>query len=139
MINEAMKYLDKVLNEGRAVLDENTKIESLDDMVNSREYQAYLSDKLGNDLFINDPDRADRIHNAAENGDDGSTHREVIEDQREFLDMLVVLDPEDFDQEENDRNSYDITQEVYDRISKELDEVEQWHVDHKTIDNQVGY
>lgn len=32
---------------------------------------------------LNDPDRAERCHDAAEYGSDGSTHREIINDWRE--------------------------------------------------------
>ena len=34
------------------------------------------------DMWIDDPDRAQRCHDAAEYGGDGSTHREVIDDMR---------------------------------------------------------
>ena len=43
---------------------------TLDQLINTDEFMMFISDKLGNDLFINDPDRADRIHEAAEFGCD---------------------------------------------------------------------
>ncbi len=55
-----------------------------------REWDSFISDKLGNNLLLTDPDRANRLHKAAENGADGSTHAEQIEDWREFL-FLVFL------------------------------------------------
>ena len=57
----------------------------LQEMLDSREWNSYQGDRLGNDLFISDPDRANRIQRAAEDGADGSTHAEVIDDWREFL------------------------------------------------------
>ena len=45
---------------------------SLDELIRSREFNDFQADLLGNDLFINDPERADRIHEASENGADGS-------------------------------------------------------------------
>jgi hypothetical protein len=107
---------------------------TLHDVVNSREYQMYTSDRLGNDLFINDPDRASRCHDAAVNGCDGSTHAEAIEDQREFLKALKIYDPE-FD-EYSSRS--DLTQEQYDALTAELDAVEQWHSEHKSLHTQIG-
>lgn len=107
----------------------------LDDMWRSDAYERYISDKLGNDLFINDHDRASRIYDAAEDGADGSTHGEHIDDQREFLSLLSVWNPET-DADENP-DDYDITQEVHDRISSELDEVEKWHAEHGTLGQQI--
>lgn len=40
---------------------------------NSRFYD-WESEKLGNQLFIDDPDRAERIYNASFLGEDGSFH-----------------------------------------------------------------
>jgi hypothetical protein len=107
---------------------------TLHDMINSTEYQGYISDRLGNDLFINDPDRASRCHDAAEDGADGSTHREVIQDEREFLDGLKIYDP-DFDE---DDSQADLTQAQYDALSAELDAVEQWHENNKSLDTEIG-
>lgn len=52
------------------------------------DWDGFIGDKLGNGLFISDPDRANRILEAAEDGCDGSTHAEVIEDWREFAAIL---------------------------------------------------
>lgn len=58
---------------------------TLNDMLNSEEFQAWLSDRLGNDLCINDPERAERLREYAEEGLDGSTHYEHISDWREYV------------------------------------------------------
>ncbi len=62
-------------------------IETLEELYNSEGFSYFISDKLGNNLFINDPERADRIHEAAKESCDGSTHQETIEDWREYLEI----------------------------------------------------
>jgi hypothetical protein len=117
--------------------DTKLKIRTLKDLYQSREYEYYINSKLGNDLFINDPDRADRIHEYAEEGLDGSTHQEIIEDWRDYLDTLKAFDPE-FDDDDEDLGKYDITQETYDNISKEIDETEKWHENNGSINKIIG-
>ncbi len=74
--------------------DEHTlPFSSLSEMLESREFQIFMEQKMGNDLFISDPDRADRCHEAAEGGCDGSTHGEVIGDWREFLGEFHEWEP----------------------------------------------
>jgi hypothetical protein len=58
------------------------------DLLNHPEWDSFIASKLGNDLFYTDADRAKRIHEAAENGADGSTHAELIEDWREFAELM---------------------------------------------------
>ena len=67
---------------------------SLREMLDSEEWQAFESDKLGNSLYLEDPERADRIQEAAGGGCDGSTHGEHIDDWREFLGCLSIIDPD---------------------------------------------
>ena len=63
------------------------QISNLQDLLQSEYFNSFEADKLGNDLFINDPERADRIYEAAKEGTDGSTHAERIEDMREANDL----------------------------------------------------
>ena len=93
---------------------------SLNDVIQSKEFDAFRSDKLGNDLFISDPDRAERIAEAAEHGSDGSTHEEVIEDWREFLATLKL--PES----------------VRVRIEDEIDSCEEWHAEAGSLSEQLS-
>lgn len=109
-----------------------SKYSTLEEMYGSMEFDAYISDKLGNDLFINDPERAERIHEAAEAGCDGSTHAEVIEDWRDFLNNLTLFDPEI----EGDKG--DITDEDYTRIEAEIDACEAWHQKNGSLNQQIG-
>lgn len=52
----------------------------------------------------------------------GSTHQEIIDDWRDFLELLPINDPED-----EDCTSDGITMEVYNNISAEIDAKEEWH------------
>jgi len=51
-------------------------------------WDTWRESNLGPDLFINDPDRADRIWEAAEDGFDGSCHGEIIADWRDLASQL---------------------------------------------------
>lgn len=95
----------------------------LNDLINSRGFESFTESKLGNDLFINDPERADRIYEAAKEGTDGSYTSEVIEDWREYLELLPLIDPDD----EGDNKPDAISEEVYCKIEDEIDEVEKFH------------
>jgi hypothetical protein len=108
------------------------EIKNLDDLIRSEGFQSFDSDRRGNDMFINDPKRAERCYDAAENGSDGSTHAEIIQDWRDYLDTLKVIDPEFLEE------GGDITQAVYDAISAEIDSCEAWHIEHGSIDQQLG-
>lgn len=116
---------------------------TLSEMYNSSEYEWFISDKLGNDLFINDPERAERLHDAAEFGTDGSTHAETIEDWRDFLNTLKVFDPE-FDMDEDDDitkldlSRYDILLETKETIEKEIASCEEWHEKNGSLKTAKG-
>lgn len=113
-----------------------TDFTTLDAMIRSREFENYISSKLGNDLFINDPNRAERIADYAEEGGDGSSHAEIIEDWREFFETLKCFDPEFDDIEDIDR--YDITLETKDAIEKEIQDCQDWHQENGTLHTIIG-
>lgn len=87
-------------------------------ILNNRAFDAFIGDKLGNDLFISDPERAARRHDAAEYGADGSTHAEVIEDWKEFCNQL----PE----------------RCADKLHKLIDDVERWHDENGSLYTELG-
>lgn len=105
---------------------------TLHEMINSQDFEYFSSDKLGNNLFLSDPDRAERREKYAEDGADGNMHSEYIEDWREYLNHLKVIDVEDID-EDTDFSQYDITSNVRDSIEKEIDEIEEWHEKNGTL------
>jgi hypothetical protein len=75
-------------------------------------------------------DRFDRCYDAAENGADGSTHREHISDMRRAWRDYI-----------RDRHRGKLT-EFYWRldtaVSAHWDALEQWHTDNGSIDVEVG-
>lgn len=101
---------------------------TIDEMLNSREYQGFISDRLGNDLFLSDPDRADRMYEAAEDGCDGSTHAEVIEDWRTYAGILRDQAGEDDEQ----------AQAGIDDLEAEIDACEKWHDENGSLNEQLG-
>lgn len=95
---------------------------NLSDMIDSEKYESFISDRLGNDLFINDPERADRIYEYAENGCNGSTHREAIEDYSAFLNSI----------------RRDIPERVFNRIEAEIEALQLWHEQNGSINTIIN-
>ncbi len=93
---------------------------TLSDMLNSDDYQRWESDGLGNNLFINDPVRAARIYEHAEEGVNGSTHDESIQDWRNYLADAAL--PEN----------------VKDSLLKEIETAEEWHIRNGSINSVIG-
>ncbi len=93
---------------------------TLNDMLNSDAYQRWESVRLGNDLFINDPERAARIYEYAEEGLNGSTHDEVLQDWRDYI---------------ADANLPDVVKEA---LHTEVNAAEQWHIDNGSITDVIG-
>ena len=74
------------------------------------------------DDWINDPERMERCDEAAEDGWDGSTHRENLEDMRETLHRIIPYRCERFRCAADDY----------------IDAAIEWHTANGTIDEQVG-
>ena len=79
----------------------------------------------GGAIILTDPDRLDRIMAAAEDGGEGSTNVEIIQDWRDAWDCFV----RDY------KNPIDRIDEAV-RIA--IDTVEAWHEDHGTLHKEVG-
>ncbi len=114
-------------------------MKTLHDLYNSPGFQRFQENKLGNDLFINDPDRANRIHEAAEHGCDGSTHAETIEDWREYLEQAfeeeesAAWNHEDEKEGERSQAEIDTTKEA---IEAEIAKCEAWHEKNGSLHEQ---
>ena len=80
------------------------------------------------DDWINDPDRMERCQDAAENGEDGSFHSEVIQDWREFLGRIDSELYRNLEEEE-----YEQWEAIKASIESEIDACEQWHSDNGTL------
>ena len=114
---------------------------TISELLNVPAWEYFQESKLGNDLFISDPDRADRIHEAAEDGCDGSTHAEHIEDWREFADQLkddcssyaYRMD------DETEAAAYELEYEAaFDALAEAIDKCEAYHEEQGIIHEQVG-
>jgi len=75
-------------------------------------------------MIIEDPERFDRCYRAAEQGAEGSTHGEIIEDWRQAVDCA-----------EDDKL---ISEEDAESLRKEIRECEDWHIQNGSIDEEVG-
>ena len=137
----ALSELDRLYNYGMIIHQIEEPFQTLSEMVNTESYCGWVGDKLVNDLFINDPDRARRIYDCAESGCDGSTHAEVIDDEQKYLDdMIETYDLDDGSPDDlwNAGNGSVIFKTTYDRISKDIEDVRVWHDKAGTLYNQIG-
>ena len=94
----------------------------LQELLDSDEYDRWRGDRLGNSLFIHEPERASRIYDYAETGSDGSKHCEVIEDWRQCLSDC-------FDE---------LSEFALHVINAEIDKCEQWHIDNGSYEQIIG-
>ncbi len=115
-------------------------------------FYGWQSERLGNDLFINDPDRASRIHDAAENGCDGSTHAEKIADFQDYADehyselssTVWNLETDSTDEAEIaqfNRECSDFEAEVdtaREALNTDISKLEQWHEKNGSLHEQIG-
>lgn len=129
-------------------------IESINDMLHDSEtsqaFYAWQSEKACD--FINEPDRAARCHEAAADGCDGSYHYEVIDDFREFGQMLLkeawqLITTELCDLDvDTDETQYNM---IYAQAELEFEECEkafeadvvrceEWHIKNGTYEQQAG-
>jgi hypothetical protein len=100
----------------KAIADLKTRcVTSIRELLELPGWDAFRDDKLGNDLFISDPDRANRIYDAAADGADGSTHAEVIEDWTEFAGQV-------YDEIEREAWNLDVSQEEADALEAFIEE-----------------
>ena len=105
---------------------------TLEDLYRHPDFLPFGSE---NGDWLRDEERMQRCWDAAEDGADGSTHREVMDDWREFLARLE--DEANRRAWAHDRVSAEIERRVS-AIHAEIDACEAWHVEHGSIDEQVG-
>jgi len=75
-------------------------------------------------MILDDPARFERVWAAAEEGGEGSTHGEVIEDWRQALDCAA-------------RDGV-VTERDCAAIAREIDAAEDWHERHGTLGEVIG-
>lgn len=99
------------------------KIEDLQDLIDSEDYQNYQSDTLFNLQYhiINDTDiDVDKMIEANKNGEFGVTHQDFIDNWRDYLE-----------------NSDKIDDEIKENIEKEIDKLEANLVRKNLINNFI--
>ena len=105
------------------VLKKLFKVTDLDSL------QKYMSDNNlcfwgSEDMWLYDPERAERCAKAVEFGCNGSTHQEVIKDQKIALEICLDVK--------------DVQRSVYGDLMLELDIIESWHEKAGTLFNEIG-
>lgn len=99
----------------------------VDDFIRSPYMQARGFGATSDD-WINDPERMERCDKAAEDGCDGSTHQEHIQDWRDaFRDFMRY-----------ERRGHQECELVMDAVEKYWDALELWHEENRTLFQQVG-
>lgn len=114
---------------------------TLRDLYGSDAFQRFTESKLGNDLFISDPDRADRIRKAAEEGADGSTHAEHIEDWRECLKQIeedAMREAFHAETEEEGEAMERAIEAWREAIEAEIAKCEDWHQANGSLHEEIG-
>lgn len=114
---------------------------TIHDMLNSRGWDCFISDRLGNDLFLSDPDRAERIRAAAENGADGSTHAEHIDDLRDYVEQIKDEAEREAWNVEDEKEGLSMEQAIetwHRAISEEIDACEAWHEANGSLHEEIG-
>lgn len=76
------------------------------------------------DMLLSDPDRADRMDEAAEDGSDGSTHAEEIQDWRDCWESYC--------------RDYDVPDEVREYVEIEMQVTESYHAVKGTLEEVIG-
>jgi hypothetical protein len=99
----------------------------LDWFIRSEAFEYWQQDHLSNQLFLSDPERANRIHEAAEYGCDGSTHAERIQDRRDaWRDYLA------------DRTAWTHPERVDNAMHAAIDACWDWHHANGSLEQEIG-
>ena len=98
------------------------------------ESSYYDSNRFGcsSDMWIEDADRAQRCYDAAEDGCEGSTHREVIDDMRRMFGDWLRSER----RERNARSEYPYR--VESAAGDYFDSLETWHEQNGSLDQEIG-
>jgi len=93
------------------------------------EFVSDFSSQRDNDFF-NEPDRANRCYEAAEEGGDGKTHAEAIDDFREAFKVWIF---------ERRRAKFSINPDRFiDAVNAHFDSLEEWHDKNGTLQQEIG-
>ena len=104
--------------------------QNLSDLLASEDYQNFVNEKTGNELYLYDADRKARLDEYATEGSDGSTHAESIEDMRDFVNNVYSDSCSIDDVELKDKHIESIEQEITD--------CEEWHDKNGSLFDIIG-
>lgn len=113
------------------------EIKTLDEFIRSEYFMAWDESNRspgGCGIIMSDSERWDRIQEAAENGAEGSTHYEIIQDWRDAFRAFRRDDRRHEDTEEEE----DAREAELDAIEAEIEACYVYHRDHGTLDQEVG-
>jgi hypothetical protein len=96
----------------------------VDEFIRSRYVEALMAERDSD--FFNEPERAARVHEAAEYGGDGKTHAEVINDWRDAFRYWLL-----------DRKSENTHYRFEDAVIAHFDSVEEWHDKNGSLFEQI--
>lgn len=102
--------------------NQERKIKNLDDFIRSDYFAEWDEENRSTGscgIILSDPERFDRIMDAAENGCEGSTHAEIIQDWRDALRYSGL-------------NACTVK-----KVECEIDACEKWHIDNGSIDQSM--
>ncbi len=97
---------------------------NLNDMLHSNEFKEWEICSTET-MDKNNPDRYNRCREAAEQGADGSTHAETMQDWIAFLNI-------------SENSGLFFTKENFDSLKKEINECWEWHDKHGSLHEEVG-
>ena len=81
------------------------------------------------ELYLSDPERADRMDAAAESGADGSTHYEVIHDWREAFERYIRYGRQGYHQ---------VPERFVAAVEAHFDATEAWHEANGSLLQEIG-
>ena len=97
----------------------------VDAFIRSRAVES-LTEERDSD-FWNEPERASRVHAAAEEGCDGKTHAEVIDDWRDAFGYFLRA-----------RRGHEDVERFSAAVNAHFDHVEKWHEEHGTLWQEIS-
>jgi hypothetical protein len=113
--------------------------QSLEELYQSPDFIPF---PRSSDEWINDSERMERCHNAAEHGGEGSTHAEIIQDWRDHLDNLEndarrTIENQDLDDDGIEALLAGLVSCVA-IITDEIDACESWHEKAGSLHSEIG-
>lgn len=105
----------------------------IDAFLRSDYFATWQAERIESGAYSSNSDRRERFsrcYDAAENGADGSTHREHIEDMREAFRAYL--------HDRNRKSRAEYPYRIEDSAMRHFDTLENWHEQNGSLDQEVG-